>query len=463
MIPAPLPPETWVAEGARVADRVTSVSAVVVVGREPEVTALVARGIASVARAERAVAIADLIGGVPALTVAREVPGLRECFRDGEPISDTAQPLDELPQVFLLPQGRARLDAYSLAGHPRWGPLIAGFRRTEGLLLIVALAGTDGLDTLIGVTDGVVAVDLPPVLLRQWPLVATVDRPEELPPIVMSEAGRALLEERAQAAAQAAAIGPTDPPPLTAAPAPWWAAFAPLRRPRNAAMLAGGVTLVTLGALWLSRGPGRALVEALRVPASTPPTDTLAWADTAARADIPIDTITLGAVVNPQDSIGAAAFTVQLVAANSVAGANSSLVRRGGAPLPATTIAPVQRDVDGRTWYRALVGAWQDPREAERFLEALRRDGTVDAAAGRVLRAPYALQLAEGMAVTEVPAALARWSRLGVAAYALAQDDGRVRLLAGAFETPDQAAVLAVSLRDAGVPPVVVFRSGRTF
>ena len=455
MIPAPLPPAIWVAEGARIAERVTGVSAIVVVGREPEVTALVARGVASVASAERAVAIADLIGDVAALTVPQAVPGLRECFRDGAPVSDTAQPLEGGAQVFVLPHGTARLDTYALAGHPRWRPLIAGFRRTEGLLLITALAGTDGLDSLIEASDGVIAVDLPPVLLRLWPVVGTVDRPEELPPIVVSEAGRALLEERATAT-------PAAPPPL-ATEATRWAALAPLRRPRNAAMLVGGVTLVALGALWLSGGPGRALVEALRVPAPTPPTDTLAWTDTAARADIPIDTITLGAVVNPQDSIGAAAFTVQLVAANSVVGANSSLVRRGGAPLPATTIAPVQLDVDGRTWYRALVGAWQDPREAERFLETLRRDGTVDAAAGRVLRAPYALQLTEGMAVTEVPAALARWSRLGVAAYALAQDDGRVRLLAGAFETPDQAAVLAVSLRDAGVPPVVVFRFGRTF
>jgi hypothetical protein len=67
------------------------------------------------------------------------------------------------------------------------------------------------------------------------------------------------------------------------------------------------------------------------------------------------------------------------------------------------------------------------------------------------------------MAAAEVPAALARWSARGVAAYALTQDDGRVRLLAGAFETPDQAAVLAVSLRDAGVPPLVVFRIGRMF
>ena len=459
MIPAPLPPETWVAEGARVAERVTGVSAVVVIGREPEVTALVARGIASVASGERAVAIADLIGGIAALTVPHVVPGLRECFRDGVPVSDTAQPLEGLSQVFVLPHGTARLDAYALADHPRWRPLIAGFRRTEGLLLIAALAGTEGLDALIEASDGVIAVDLPPVLVRQWPLVATVDRPEELPPILVSEAGRALLEERLQSAAEGAA----SPKPTPAASA-LWGPWARLRRPRTAAGLIGGAALLTLGAHWLIRGPGRSVLEALRVPAPTVATaDTLAWADTAARADIPIDTITLGAVVNPQDSLVAAAFTVQLVAANSVAGANSSLVRREGSPLPAATIAPVQLDGDGRTWYRALVGAWQDPQEADRFLEALRRDGSVDAASGRVLRAPYALQLAEGMATAEVPAALARWSARGVAAYALRQDDGRVRLLAGAFETPDQAAVLAVSLRDAGVPPLVVFRIGRTF
>ncbi|MGA1309345.1 MAG: SPOR domain-containing protein, partial [Gemmatimonadaceae bacterium] len=281
----------------------------------------------------------------------------------------------------------------------------------------------------------------------------------ELPPILVSEAGRALLEERLQSAAEGAA-SPKPTPAASALRGPW----ARLRRPRTAAGLIGGAALLTLGAHWLIRGPGRSVLEALRVPAPTVATaDTLAWADTAARADIPIDTITLGAVVNPQDSLVAAAFTVQLVAANSVAGANSSLVRREGSPLPAATIAPVQLDGDGRTWYRALVGAWQDPQEADRFLEALRRDGSVDAASGRVLRAPYALQLAEGMATAEVPAALARWSARGVAAYALRQDDGRVRLLAGAFETPDQAAVLAVSLRDAGVPPLVVFRIGRTF
>jgi len=457
MIPAPLPPETWVAEGARVAERVIGVSAVVIVGREPEVAALVARGIADVASGERAVAIADLIGGVPTLTVPREVPGLRECFRDGDPVSGTAQPLEDQPRVFVLPQGAARLDAYSLAGHPRWGPLIAGFRRTEGLLLIVALAGTDGLDTLIAVTDGVVAVDLPPVLIRQFPLVATVDRPEELPPIVVSEASRARLEERQLAAA-------TGPDPEAPPPPSRWAALSPTGPPRTAAMVVIGMTALVIGALWSVRGPGVALRERLRVtPTAASPVGGLALADTTPPPVIPVDTITLGPVVNPQDSIAAADFTVQLVAANSVAGANSSLVRRSGSSLPAATIAPVQLDMDGRTWYRALVGAWRDRTEAERFLEGLRRDGTVAAESGRVLRAPYALQLAEGMAAAEVPAALARWSSLGVAAYALAQDDGRVRLLAGAFETPGQAAVLAVSLRDAGIPPVVVFRIGRMF
>jgi hypothetical protein len=45
----------------------------------------------------------------------------------------------------------------------------------------------------------------------------------------------------------------------------------------------------------------------------------------------------------------------------------------------------------------------------------------------------------------------------------LLQDDGRARLFAGAFETPGQSALVALSLRDIGVEPVLAFRTGRTF
>ena len=48
----------------------------------------------------------------------------------------------------------------------------------------------------------------------------------------------------------------------------------------------------------------------------------------------------------------------------------------------------------------------------------------------------------------------------GIAAYALIQDDGSIRLYAGAFETPAQAArSLAASVRDAGTAPAVAYQN----
>ncbi len=175
-----------------------------------------------------------------------------------------------------------------------------------------------------------------------------------------------------------------------------------------------------------------------------------------------VDTITLGAVVNPDDSANASGFSVELVAANTPAGANSGLAMRG-VKLPAPTLTPVLLGADGRPWYRALAGAWHARTEAEAFLATLRDRGLVRDDVGRVLRAPYALLLVEGMPPEQATAAISQWEARGIPAYALLQDDGRASLFAGAFETPGQSVLVALSLRDIGVEPVLAFRTGRTF
>ena len=174
------------------------------------------------------------------------------------------------------------------------------------------------------------------------------------------------------------------------------------------------------------------------------------------------DTITLASVVNPGDSANAATFTVELVAANTLSGANSPLTMRG-VIFPAPTLTPVLLGADGRPWFRALTGAWHDRAEAEAFLSTLRDRGLVRQDVGRVLRAPYALLLAKGMPPAEATTALARWEARGIPAYALLRDDGRARVFAGAFETSGQSLLLARSLRDLDVDPIVAFRTGRTF
>ena len=459
MIHAPVPPEAWAAEGARSARALDDVAAALVIGSDPQVAALVARALAMAQPAERRVAIGDLVsdlaalrtsappvtaddgttstpeGRVPGEAAANDVPGedagLLQCFRDGLPVSAIARPLSEDGRVFVLPSGGPDVQGRLVMESARWPRLIAGFREVDALLLLVADARTPGLETLMSAVDGVVAVDLPPVVVRSWPLLATVDRPEpELPP-----------------------LAPFPEPPPRAA------------RPLGRLLLGLGLVTVVAGAgaAWAVRAgwtlpwPHASAEDTL--PGTPPPTRADALpADTA---PVP-DTITIGAVVNPADSANAAGYTVELVAANTPAGANSVLAMRG-VRLPAPTLVPVLLGADGRPWYRALTGAWRDRTDAEALLRTLRDRGLVREDEGRVLRAPFALLLAAGVPPDSTATAVRAWTSRGIPVQALWQDDGSVRLFAGAFETPGQSVLVALSLRDIGVEPVLAFRTGRTF
>lgn len=457
MIHAPVSPEDWAAEGARSARALEEVAAALVIGSDPQVAGLIARALAMAQPRERRVAIGDLVSGLTALETsappvtapegpATEVPddtardeatatsaGLLQCFRDGLPVSAIARPLSDDGRVFVLPSGGPEVQDRLVMESARWPRLIAGFREVDALLLLVADARTPGLETLMSTVDGVVAVDLPPVVVRTWPLLATVDRPEpELPPV-------APIPDRA-------------PPP---------------RRGRRGVLTAAIALVAALGAAgawvaraglppWLGRSTAAdtvVAVEAAPAPSGAPlPLDSTGGADT----------ITLGAVVNPADSAIAAGYTVELVAANTLPGANSRL-EMAGVRLPAPTLVPILLGADGRPWYRALTGAWRDRSDAEALLRMLRDRGLVREDEGRVLRAPFALLLAEGVPPDQTATVLREWQSRGIPVYALWQDDGSVRLFAGAFETPGQSVLVALSLRDIGVEPVLAFRTGRTF
>ncbi|MCC7003383.1 MAG: SPOR domain-containing protein [Gemmatimonadaceae bacterium] len=431
----PVSPEEWAAEGERVAGALEDVAAALVIGRESRVAAQVALGIAKAQRGDRRVAVGDVAGDLPELRGTPDAPGLLECFRDGLPVSAIATPHLEDARLFILPSGNGPVAERLVLESARWPRLIAGFREVDALLLIVVPADAPGLPTLIAQVDGVIAVDLPPAVMRAWPLLATVDRPEqELPPLAPlpphpRELSRARLLRRLRIGAVAVLCA------SGAGALGWWLTQ---RSAARDAQVAAEESVHAAGPALASDGvPGAA-------------------GGTAA------DTITLGAVVNPGDSLRSSHFALELVAANTPAGANSSLAMRG-LQLPAPTVSPVQLGADGRTWYRALTGAWRDRAEAEAFLVSLRDRGLVRQDVGRVLRAPYALLLAESVPPGAVPAALAQWEARGIDAYALLQDDGNARLFAGAFETPGQSVLLALSLRDAGAVPVVAVRTGRTF
>src|SRR5690606_29196596 len=104
--------------------------------------------------------------------------------------------------------------------------------------------------------------------------------------------------------------------------------------------------------------------NATRAPGAADGCTLLAAGDSSAAADsrpsasqtaatappTPTGSTTLPPVVSPEAEAIAANFAVELVAANTLPGANSALVMRGQ-ELPAPTLAPVQLGSDGRPWF----------------------------------------------------------------------------------------------------------------
>lgn len=423
------PPATWADEGTRVASALQEVAAAIVTGRDAAAAAAVALGIARFHAAERRVAVADLVGGLPLLTPLDDQPGLLECLRDGEPISGIGQPLAGTPEIYVLPSGRGPIAERWVFESARWERLVAGFREVDALLLLVAPPNAPGLHALIARVDGVVAVDLPPSDLRAWPLLATVDHPEpELPPI------------------------PVRRPPVSA----------PVSSPRRGGRgryvltaIAGVVALFLGGRWWWQQRPAA-------MPTPLVAIDPRAIDSTAGSPPLPTVEVTLGPLVNPSDSGIADGFAVELVAANTLPSANSRLASLTDS-APATTVAPVVIGTAARPWFRALVGAWTSRQDAEAWLASQRATGVLGASAGRVVTVPYALLLEDSLAPSETAAAVSRWADVGIRAYGLMQEDGRVRVFAGAFESASQAGWLASMLRDAGATPLLAYRTGRAF
>jgi hypothetical protein len=129
----------------------------------------------------------------------------------------------------------------------------------------------------------------------------------------------------------------------------------------------------------------------------------------------------------------------------------------------AVAMSPVRLDADPAPWFRVTVGAGTDSAQAIALLARLREAGELRPEAGSIMRVPYAFRLEQGTAVTGTRDALAAWARRGIRAYALRQTDGSVTIYTGAFQTPAQATLLADSLQGAGIPPTLVYRTGRTF
>ncbi|MDQ8164991.1 MAG: hypothetical protein P3A28_04425 [Gemmatimonadota bacterium] len=414
---------------ADVAAHIASQPAVVVAAADPQHAAQFAVAIAKSASASRRVALADLVGdlgAVYALAGGEDAAGLTECFRDNLALSEVARTVEGNASLFILPAGSSVRFEPSVLDPDRWARLIRGFGEAGGLLIAVCSDSSPVLRTL-------------------------------------GEAGAQLLYAGSPASAPAgvpllATIGAVLAPPVrTRAPGtlPGWVVAA-------AAVLA--VVLAGAGAnVWVRRAnapDGQVLLEPARRVSGA------ALNPAAPGAPAVADTVALVEQLTPEDSAVAAEFAIEVVAANTASNANSLLAdvqNEGARPAATISVIPVRSGVSrAARWHKVMYGAWRAARSADSALRALREDGVVRRDGGAVIRAPFGLLLADGASPERARAVMDVWRAKGVAPYALAQEDGTVRVYAGAFETVAQALTMAALVREAGGVPIVAYRTGRS-
>ena len=427
-------PVAWEDAGRQIASLLGSYSAVVVTSSDSVAAAHVALGIARAEATHRRVVVGDLVGDIPSLRslVRDEDPhGITDSFLYGMSLNKIGYAVEGAENLYIMPSGTDPLIDEEIFRSARWTKLAAGFAEAGALLLLVAPSESRGLGELIDQIDGAV-------------LVKDADLPA---------APAALL------LARVASPTPTLKIPLhriTARAARW-------KQQRWFYPVLGVIVFVLIASLGLAlmlarvgqsaRLPAPVPVAAKPVPAPTPPPPRPAP-----------ETLHVAPPTNVNDSASAAAFTVEMLVANTAEGANL-FVRKNGAALPAAAVSPVPIDPERSTWYKVTAGAYTRKYQADSLLFALRNSGVLTDSAGSVTTTPLALVVdsvpTQGGIVDALHAAVEKYTARGLSVYALMQDDGGALIYAGAFARADQSAGLVRTLRGAGLNPVLVYRTGR--
>jgi hypothetical protein len=113
---------------------------------------------------------------------------------------------------------------------------------------------------------------------------------------------------------------------------------------------------------------------------------------------------------------------------------------------------------DGAPWWRLLVGAYAT-RGRPRRARALQR-ARAPSAAGAVVRAPYALLVADRLPAADAPARVEALAAPRRAHVPLSRGDGTGRALRGRVRAARDAAYLARRCRPRASRPALVYRTG---
>ena len=458
----------WEALGAESSSALDAAHAVLVTGNDPVAAAQAAIGLGRAQARTRRVAIGDLVGEVEPLQrlVTGDDPhGIVDSFLYGVSLNKIARQVDESGMLFVMPSGTEPVVTPDIMRNERWSRLAAGFREVGALLVLVASSDAEGVHELASMMDGVVVVgDAASVLaVPRNSVLAHVDAPAPIRPPV--EEVPAVLVERAPVAGNK-----PSPVLLPAQDVIEKRVFTPppVGRivPMNA-LIAGGVVLTAL-VLWLifgrsgsSKTPaakGRATgTSAVNVPDSSGAPDT----NSAAPAARLVDSASAVRVLNPQDSLKAAAYGVVIVATNDEA---QALARWAdlGLKLPAGTVTMVRIRGERGRFFQMQAGAFAKARQADSLLAALRSTGKLKADAGRVVATPFALVLESKVSRRAAQNVADGYGQRQIAAYALLQADGSATIFVGAFESPEQAAPLMNELKAKGVSSTLYYRTGRS-
>jgi hypothetical protein len=409
-------PARWDDATRDVAPLLADRACIVVVGDRNEDAARATIALAQHAGTRR-VAIVDAIGDLRPLQKllpdGAGVHGVIDHFVHGVSLRKIAHAVNRERTLFILPSGAGPFVYESLLRRERWRRLTMAFRAEGALLCILLPPDASGLPAFVEDTDGLV-------------VVGDVDYPE--PRHVIANV-RPPWRESGDVAA------PSLDSLRSAAPA-----RAPRQSPwnRTALIAAGVVVALATGALFAwNRGAGTRDDGATR---ERPAAGVIAPSD--------------------NDSTGAAFYSVDVVMLNSLGDAGRHLSDRVGA-LPAATFSPVVLGSDSARWYRVVVGAWPERREADSALTALRATGVLQVGAGLVRRTPFAVRVAAPMSTEAAMARAAELRGQGLPAYVLIRDRDHASVYAGAFENPSQGTALLDMFMNAGIDASISYRIGR--
>ncbi|MFB3069519.1 MAG: SPOR domain-containing protein [Gemmatimonadales bacterium] len=370
--------------------------------------------------------------------------GIVDALLCGTSITQVAHPQYE-PGLHYVGVGTPTDKAEEVWAHPRWNRLHAGFRSQGALLLLFVPPAA--IPHLALQPDGVI------ILARTgWSQSA------QQPPGVAGwlEQGIPLL----------AVLSEPGSPPEPALPpsvrlAGRQVVTTPRRRGKGNLMFAAAF-LVVIGAtaVWAAREDGQTGRRAVINDA----TSRLPVRPSAHPPVVAQNAPTASAVPDGQPERRDTLFyAIQVAAFNTWRRAleyASSLEDRS----LAAAITPVH--IRGRIWYRVMLGALPSAVEARAALQKLWRNGLVASGEGAILRTPQAFDLGTRPSAETAWEETQRLRERGIPAYSVETSHGAgagagaARIFVGAFETPDQTAVVESLLTAAGLTATLVTRTG---